>query len=108
MKSKLTIAIPVPSSQRYHKLYQPASALPFKLSRTKSDTGYFVYVNGKTDRAAFDGKLEFDVQIIPYTGSDAWVEGAITAAHACLNRRTAPKPSATCSYCAYAAANCKE
>src|SRR3989344_1553023 len=35
-----------------------------------SDTGYFVYVNGRTDSEAFDGKLEFDVQILPYEGSD--------------------------------------
>lgn len=39
-----------------------------------SPTGYFVYVNGKSDAKAFDGKLEFDVKLIPYTGSDTWVE----------------------------------
>src|SRR3989338_7726034 len=39
-----------------------------------SPTGYFVYVNGKSDAKAFDGKLEFDVALIPYTGSDAWIE----------------------------------
>ncbi len=42
-----------------------------------SPTGYFVYVNGKTDAEAFDAKLEFDVVLIPYAGSDAWVEGAL-------------------------------
>ena len=30
-----------------------------------SDTGYFVYCNGRRDREAFDGKLEFDIKIIP-------------------------------------------
>lgn len=40
-------------------------------------TGYFVYVNGKSDAKAFDGKLEFDVVLIPYAGSDAWVEPAL-------------------------------
>ena len=29
-----------------------------------SDTGYFVYCNGKTDKEAFDGKLEFDIEFI--------------------------------------------
>ncbi|HLA25997.1 MAG TPA: PD-(D/E)XK nuclease family protein, partial [Patescibacteria group bacterium] len=38
-----------------------------------SDTGYFVYCNGQTDRKAFDAKLEFDVTLISYTGSDDWV-----------------------------------
>lgn len=39
-----------------------------------SPTAYFVYVNGKSDAKAFDGKLEFEVDLISYTGSDAWVE----------------------------------
>ena len=38
-----------------------------------SNTGYFVYVNGRKDLEAFDGKLEFYVDIIPYSGSDEWV-----------------------------------
>ena len=42
-----------------------------------SPTGYFVYVNGKSDAKAFDGKLEFDVELIPYTGNDTWVEPAV-------------------------------
>lgn len=41
---------------------------------TVSPTGYFVYVNGKSDAKAFDAKLEFDLSLIPYTGSDTWVE----------------------------------
>lgn len=39
-----------------------------------SPTGYFVYANGRADEEAFDGKLEFDIELIPYTGSDTWVE----------------------------------
>ncbi len=41
---------------------------------TVHPTGYFVYVNGKSDAEAFDAKLEFDIVLIPYAGSDAWVE----------------------------------
>lgn len=44
---------------------------------TVSPTAYFVYVNGKTDVEAFDGKLDFDVDLISYTGSDAWIEPAL-------------------------------
>ncbi len=66
-----------------------------------SDTGYFVYCNGKTDREAFDGKLEFDITLIPYTGSDAWVEKTIGAAHTCLNSNQIPVSSADCDYCSY-------
>jgi len=66
-----------------------------------SDTGYFVYCNGNSDAKAFDGKLEFDVNLIPYTGNDAWVEPAIMDAHACLQSTAIPQPGAECDYCAY-------
>ena len=66
-----------------------------------SDTGYFVYVNGKADAVAFDGKLEFDVQILPYTGSDQWVEPAIFKAHKCLAANEVPAMDPGCKYCVY-------
>ena len=44
---------------------------------TVSSTVYFVYVNGKSDAEAFDAKLEFDIELIPYTGSDTWVESTV-------------------------------
>jgi hypothetical protein len=69
-----------------------------------SDTGYFVYCNGQADREAFDGKLEFDITLIPYTGSDAWVEPTIQEAHACLNGDTLPEAAPECDYCRYAKA----
>ncbi|MEA3272690.1 MAG: PD-(D/E)XK nuclease family protein [Patescibacteria group bacterium] len=66
-----------------------------------SDDGYFVYVNGLTDKEAFDGKLEFDVQVLKYTGNDDWVEKAITDAHKCLMGNKIPKASWNCDYCKY-------
>lgn len=66
-----------------------------------SDTGYFVYVNGQTDRPSFDGKLEFDVKLIPYTGSDSWVDGVILDIKKCLDDDRIPKASGECDYCSY-------
>lgn len=71
---------------------------------TVSDTGYFVYCNGDADKKAFDGKLEFDVSILPYKGNDAWVEGAIRDAYACLQSNILPPSGADCDYCKYRAA----
>lgn len=68
-----------------------------------SDTGYFVYVNGRTDKKAFDAKLEFEVQILPYQGSDGWVEGAIEKARQCLLLKKAPEAGEKCQFCAYVA-----
>lgn len=73
-----------------------------------NDTGYFVYVNGKTDRAAFDGKLEFSVQVLPYKGSDVWIEKCITDAHKCLITDEIPALDPACDYCAYADAVASE
>ena len=66
-----------------------------------SPTGYFVYCNGKTDREAFDAKLEFDIDIIAYKGDDSWVEKALHDIKECLVSDKLPKHSESCDYCAY-------
>ncbi|QQR82481.1 PD-(D/E)XK nuclease family protein [Candidatus Campbellbacteria bacterium] len=65
-----------------------------------SNTGYFVYANGKTDREAFDGKLDFDIDILPYTGNGSWVEDTLFKIKECLDGEM-PESSASCDYCAY-------
>ncbi|OGZ06587.1 MAG: hypothetical protein A2942_04520 [Candidatus Lloydbacteria bacterium RIFCSPLOWO2_01_FULL_50_20] len=65
-----------------------------------SDTGYFVYANGKKDRKAFDGKLEFDVTLILYTGNDSWVEPALRDIKKTLDGAL-PLGSESCDYCRY-------
>lgn len=66
-----------------------------------SDTGYFVYVNGKTDREAFDGKLEFDVRLIPYEGDDGWIEDILLKIKKTLESDEVPNPGDDCDYCRY-------
>ncbi|MEX2008529.1 MAG: PD-(D/E)XK nuclease family protein [Candidatus Spechtbacterales bacterium] len=66
-----------------------------------SNTGYFVYCNGRTDAAAFDGRIEFDITLIAHEGDDSWVEGALTRAHECLMAEETPPASNRCDYCAY-------
>lgn len=66
-----------------------------------SDTGYFVYCNGCTDRDMFDCKLEFDLTLIPYKGDDTWIEQVIKDAHSCLNNDITPTPTSDCDYCNY-------
>lgn len=68
---------------------------------TVSSTGYFVYCNGNTDREAFDGKLEFDIKIIPYTGDDSWVEQTILDAIDCLKADELPQSGVDCDLCKY-------
>jgi CRISPR/Cas system-associated exonuclease Cas4 (RecB family) len=66
-----------------------------------SPTGFFVYCNGITDKKAFDGKLEFDIKIIPYEGDDSWVEKTIREAIECLNSDVLPESGADCDFCKY-------
>jgi len=68
---------------------------------TVSPTGYFVYCNGDTDKEAFDGKLEFDIKLLPYTGDDRWVYGTVNEAISCLNSDTIPESEEDCSNCQY-------
>lgn len=68
---------------------------------TVSDTGYFVYCNGSTDREAFDAKLEFNVKIIPYKGDDAWMKKTLSDIHQCLVSNAIPPAHHDCDYCRY-------
>ncbi len=66
-----------------------------------SDTGYFVYANGKRDRENFEGKLEFDIKLIPYTGNADWVDDKLVEIKKTLDEDTVPKQSNNCEYCKY-------
>jgi hypothetical protein len=68
---------------------------------TVSPTAYFVYANGQNDREAFDGKLEFEVTVLPHEGDDSWVEPAIVKLKECLDREALPPVGARCEYCPY-------
>lgn len=72
-----------------------------------SNTGYFVYCNGRRDAKAFDAKLEFDISLIEYKGHDNWIEPALMAAKKCLCRNKIPAADSQCDYCNYAEARDK-
>lgn len=66
-----------------------------------SNTGYFVYCNGRKDRKAFDAKLEFDIEIVSHKGKEDWVEKTIINAKKCLMSDKIPTSSENCDYCKY-------
>jgi hypothetical protein len=90
---------------RWHNQYRRQMEIYQWLLRnngfTVSDMGYFVYVNGKKDRQAFDGKLEFDVKIIPYEGKSDWIDDVLVRAKKCLDSDEVPAKSPTCEHCEY-------
>lgn len=68
---------------------------------TVSDTGYFVYANASRDRKAFDGKLEFEVTLIAYTGDCSWIEETLLRIKKCLDGNELPSAGVDCDYCRY-------
>jgi hypothetical protein len=74
-----------------------------------SDTGYFVYTNGRLDLDGFNNRLEFHTKLIPYTGG---VEEALTAMQKCLQSEDMPEVGVAamggpCEHCEYAKARTK-
>ena len=65
-----------------------------------SDVGYFVYCNAKRNKRTFGGKLEFDIDIIPYQGRDNWVEGILYEIRQCLTGGL-PSYNELCPHCNY-------
>lgn len=70
---------------------------------TVSNTGYFVYCNGR-DAPAFNGRIEFSISLLSHTGTDAWVEKALMDASACLRADSPPAAPEDCEFCGYVTA----
>lgn len=60
-----------------------------------------MYVNGKKDGEAFDGKLEFDVTLIAHEGNDSWIEDVLKDIKKCLESDKVPANGQECEFCNY-------
>jgi len=73
-----------------------------------NDTAYFVYCNGRLDLDGFNNRVEFRTKIIPYTGSDTWVEPTLLEMKNCLESDIPDMGKAAmggdCDFCTYARA----
>lgn len=72
-----------------------------------SDTGYFVYTNGRMDLDGFYDRVEFRTKVIPYTGNADWVEQTLMDMKKCMESETMPPVGNSimggeCEFCAYA------
>jgi CRISPR/Cas system-associated exonuclease Cas4 (RecB family) len=71
-----------------------------------SDTGYFVYANGRMDLDGFYNKVEFKTKLIPYTGKTDWIEPTLVAMKACMDGDMPPMGESImggpCEFCTYA------
>jgi CRISPR/Cas system-associated exonuclease Cas4 (RecB family) len=72
-----------------------------------SDTGYFVYTNGRLDLDGFNDRVEFRTKVIPYKGSDKWVDTTLVKMKACMDSEDMPPigdsiMGGPCEFCTYA------
>lgn len=72
-----------------------------------SNTGYFVYTNARIDVDGFGDQLEFTTKLIPYEGSDKWVEPTLGKMKKCLDADDMPPVGnaamgGPCDFCDYA------
>ena len=66
-----------------------------------SNTSYFVYCNADLSRQTFDKVLNFSITLLPYVGSNSWIETALREAKECLTNSSAPANNNECKYCRY-------
>jgi len=71
-----------------------------------SDTGYFVYTNGRMDLDGFFNRVEFKTKLIPYKGSTDWVEPTLLEMKKCMDGDMPPMGESImggpCEFCTYA------
>ncbi len=72
-----------------------------------SDTGYFVYTNARFDVGGFNDRVEFKTKLIPYKGSDSWIEPTLAKMKKCLEDDGMPPVGTAamggpCEFCEYA------
>ncbi len=66
-----------------------------------NNTGYFVFANASKNRPNFDGRLEFELSIVPYIGNDDWIDDAIVNIKKCLDSDKIPPQNPDCEHCNY-------
>ena len=91
--------------EEWHKSYKRQLEIYQWLLRQNgfkvSDTGYWFYANATKDREAFDGRLDFELTLVPYTGSTGWVDGTLVSLKKCLDSEALPPAGEECDYCRY-------
>lgn len=91
--------------EEYRKSYKNQMELYQWLLRQKgfrvASKGYFLFCNGDSSRESFEGKLHFNMDLLPYVGDDSWVEPTLFQIRQCLEKDTIPSFSETCDFCKY-------
>lgn len=66
-----------------------------------SNTAYLLYCNGLRMQNSFEGRLDFEVYLLPVDTDTGWIEPTLQQLHATLQQPDPPAPGPDCDYCAY-------
>lgn len=66
-----------------------------------SPTGYFVFANADKAQPSLGNALRFTLKILPYAGSDGWIDDALMEAKEYLMQESLPASAAECDWCRY-------
>ncbi|HMT18416.1 MAG TPA: PD-(D/E)XK nuclease family protein [Candidatus Saccharibacteria bacterium] len=74
-----------------------------------SDTGYFVYATGTSNRDAFNNIVEFETHLIPHTGKSDWVDDVLVRMKKVMDSDEMPEIGTAamggpCDFCEYSRA----
>lgn len=72
-----------------------------KMGFMVSSVGYFVYANADGDKEAFDGKLEFEITVVPCEGDTDWIDETLPRIKETLEGGAIPPVGEACEYCPY-------
>lgn len=77
-----------------------------------SDTGYFVYATGTTDRDGFNNVVDFETHVFPHHGDSSWVDKTLIDMKKCMDSDKMPAVGTAamggpCEYCEYAKSRTK-
>lgn len=86
---------------QYHRQMGVYQWLLEKNGFTVSPTGYLVYANADADKEAFDGKLEFEVTLVPCEGDRGWIDDILPRIKKTLETDALPEKGSSCDYCTY-------
>ena len=98
--------LPVTSLDRdYHECYKRQMEFYQWLLRRNgfkvSNMGMFVYCTGNNTLSSFDATLKFNMELIPYVGSDEWVGSKLDELIACVESDSVPTSGDNCEMCKY-------
>ena len=68
---------------------------------TVNDTGYWFYATARKNADSFDRKLVFDYTLVAHEGDTSWIEPALLALKADLDREGLPAAKESCEMCQY-------